>query len=56
MGRVDLCLAPNGTIYVLELNTILGFTGTSLLSKAAAATGYTFEALCDRIVCQATQL
>jgi len=54
MGRVDLRMAPDGTIYVLELNTIPGFTVTSLLPKAAAAAGYTFASLCDRIVRLAT--
>ncbi len=50
MGRVDLRLAPDGTPFVLELNTIPGFTETSLLPKAAAAAGYSFPALCDRIM------
>lgn len=54
MGRVDLRMAPDGILYVLELNTIPGFTETSLLPKAAAAAGYTFAALCDRIVRLAT--
>jgi D-alanine-D-alanine ligase len=51
---VDLRMAPDGAMYVLELNTIPGFTATSLLPKAAAAAGYTFAALCDRIIRLAT--
>ncbi len=54
MGRVDLRLAPDGGMHVLELNTIPGFTETSLLPKAAAAAGYSFAALCDRIIRLAT--
>jgi D-alanine-D-alanine ligase len=50
MGRVDLRLAPDGGMFVLELNTIPGFTETSLLPKAAAAAGYSFARLCDRIL------
>jgi len=50
MGRVDLRMAPDGAMYVLELNTIPGFTETSLLPKAAGVAGYTFAQLCDRII------
>ena len=54
MGRVDLRMAPDGKIYVLELNTVPGFTETSLLPKAAGAAGYSFTQLCDRIIRLAT--
>lgn len=53
LGRVDLRLTEEGEPFVLELNTIPGFTETSLLPKAARATGISFEALCDRIVREA---
>ncbi|MBN2301634.1 MAG: D-alanine--D-alanine ligase [Lentisphaerae bacterium] len=49
-GRVDIRLAENGDLYVLEMNSIPGFTETSLLPKAAAEAGMTFPALCDRIM------
>lgn len=39
---------PN--IYVLEINTIPGMTGTSLLPQAAAAAGIPFPKLLDRII------
>ena len=39
-----------GEPYVLELNSIPGFTETSLLPKAAAAAGIPFPALCARIM------
>jgi D-alanine-D-alanine ligase len=50
MGRVDFRLAADGTPCVLELNSIPGFTETSLLPKAAAAAGISFSGLCDRIM------
>ena len=39
--------------YVLEVNTVPGMTETSLVPKAAAAEGHSFEALCERILLQA---
>ena len=36
LGRVDLRLTPEDELFVLEMNTIPGFTETSLLPKAAA--------------------
>jgi D-alanine-D-alanine ligase len=50
LGRVDLRLSPEGRMYVLELNTIPGFTETSLLPKAAKAAGCGFTNLCERIM------
>ena len=50
LGRVDLRMSPEGRIYVLELNTIPGFTETSLLPKAARAAGYSFAGLCEKIM------
>lgn len=49
-GRVDLMLNTAGQVFVLELNTIPGFTETSLLPKAAAAAGIGFSELCCRIM------
>jgi D-alanine-D-alanine ligase len=49
-GRVDFRMTPEGEPYVLELNTIPGFTSHSLLPKAAAVAGIEFSALCDRIM------
>ena len=53
-GRVDFRLTPGGEAYVLEMNTIPGFTETSLLPKAAAAAGIDFPTLCARIMETAT--
>ena len=50
LGRVDVLLAKDGTPHVLEVNTIPGFTETSLLPKAAKAAGIGFEQLCLRLV------
>jgi D-alanine-D-alanine ligase len=49
-GRVDIRLSKEGLPYVLELNTIPGFTETSLLPKAAQVAGYNFSELCDKIM------
>lgn len=49
-GRVDFRMTPEGEQFVLELNTIPGFTSHSLLPKAAAVAGIEFPALCDRIM------
>ncbi len=49
-GRVDVLLGENSEPYVLEINTIPGFTATSLLPKAAKAAGIDFTQLCLRLV------
>lgn len=48
-SRVDILLAADGSLSVLEINTIPGMTETSLLPKAAAVVGLDFAALCERI-------
>jgi D-alanine-D-alanine ligase len=48
-SRVDFRCAPDGTAYCLEVNTLPGLTGTSLLPQSAAAVGVSFPELCDRI-------
>ena len=49
-ARVDFRVDPDGRPFVLELNSIPGFTETSLLPKAAAAAGIPFPELCGRIL------
>ncbi|MCF7817816.1 MAG: D-alanine--D-alanine ligase [Kiritimatiellales bacterium] len=49
-GRIDFRLTPEGKPYVLELNSIPGFTATSLLPKAAQSAGIGFSELCCRIM------
>lgn len=45
-SRVDLFYSSAGQVYVLEINTIPGFTETSLFPKSAAAIGMSFQDLC----------
>ncbi|HTS17142.1 MAG TPA: D-alanine--D-alanine ligase [Verrucomicrobiae bacterium] len=49
-SRVDFMLSEAGELFVLEVNTIPGFTETSLLPKAARAAGMEFPDLCARLV------
>jgi D-alanine-D-alanine ligase len=49
-SRVDMILNKEDEIYVLEVNTIPGFTERSLLPKAAAAANISFSELCNSIV------
>lgn len=49
-SRVDFMLDKDMSDYILEVNTIPGFTATSLLPKAAAAIGLTLEKLCTVII------
>lgn len=49
-ARIDFILAENKTAYVLEANTIPGFTSHSLLPKAAARINLSMSTLCERIV------
>jgi len=51
MARVDFLLSgETGELYVNEVNTIPGFTETSLVPMAAASTGLDFCALCRDLV------
>ena len=55
LSRTDFILDPGGTAWVLETNTIPGFTSHSLLPKAAVASGVSFAQVCDRLVRLALQ-
>jgi D-alanine-D-alanine ligase len=48
-SRVDFRLGTDGTPYCLEVNTLPGMTGTSLLPQSAQAVGIPFDGLCDEI-------
>ena len=52
-SRADMILSHAQVPVVLEVNTIPGFTPTSLLPKAAAAVGISYEALCEQLVVMA---
>ena len=49
LSRVDVILDEQHQPFVLEINTIPGFTKTSLLPKAAAARGISFPDLCLKL-------
>jgi len=55
-SRVDVLLDSQNRPFVLEANTIPGMTETSLLPKAAAATGISFPELCKTIAELSLQL
>jgi D-alanine-D-alanine ligase len=48
VARVDIMLDRLAQPWVLEVNTIPGFTSHSLVPKAAARWGWSFEELCER--------
>jgi D-alanine-D-alanine ligase len=50
IARVDFILTDDGIGNLLEINTMPGFTATSLLPKAARAAGIDLPALCARLV------
>jgi D-alanine-D-alanine ligase len=50
LSRIDFMLGNDGRAYVLEVNTIPGFTSSSLLPKAALCNGITFNQLCVKLV------
>ncbi len=49
-ARFDYILDEQDTPWCLEANTLPGMTPTSLLPKAAAAVGMTYDELCDRMI------
>ena len=53
VSRIDFRVTPDGRPFVLEINTIPGFTATSLLPKAAGKMGLSFSALCVRLLATA---
>jgi len=50
LSRVDFILDKSFTPYVLEINTIPGFTATSLLPKAAKQAGISFDEVVSHLV------
>ncbi len=50
MARVDLFVRHDGVVLVNELNTIPGFTGTSVYAKLFGATGVSYESLLERLI------
>ena len=54
-SRVDMILTADRGPVLLEINTIPGMTGSSLLPKAAAAAGISFQELCRRMLLSAVE-
>lgn len=50
MSRADTIVEPDGTVWLLEVNTIPGMTSTSLVPDAARAAGIEFPELCRMLV------
>ncbi len=49
-GRVDFRINEDNQPFILEVNTIPGFTATSLVPKAAAQIGIDFPELCRQLI------
>jgi len=49
-SRADILLGEDGGLYLLEVNSIPGFTATSLLPQAARAVGIDFPDLCLKLL------
>jgi len=50
LARVDFFVGDGGALVVNELNTMPGFTPTSMFPRMWAATGLDYPALVDRLV------
>jgi len=49
-ARVDVRLSPDGTPYVLEVNTLPGMTEMSTFPRAAAAAGISYDELVEHLL------
>jgi D-alanine-D-alanine ligase len=50
LARCDFFVEPDGTVLVNEINTMPGFTETSVYAKLLDASGVAYADLCDRLV------
>jgi len=50
LARCDFFVEPDGPVLVNEVNTMPGFTETSVYAKLWAASGLDYPVLCDRLV------
>lgn len=50
LARADFLIDPSGQPWFLEINTMPGFTATSLVPKSARASGLDFAGLCAHLV------
>jgi len=50
LGRCDFFLEPSGEVLVNEINTMPGFTETSVYAKLWEASGISYPDLCNRLI------
>jgi D-alanine-D-alanine ligase len=50
LSRTDFILDENDKLFILEINSMPGFTETSLFPQAAAEIGITFEKLVEHLL------
>ena len=50
LARCDFFVEPDGEVLVNEINTMPGFTETSVYAKLFEASGIAYPDLCDRLV------
>jgi D-alanine-D-alanine ligase len=55
LARCDFFVEPGGAVLVNEINTMPGFTETSVYAKLWQASGLEYPALCDRLVALAIE-
>jgi D-alanine-D-alanine ligase len=55
MARIDFFVRPDGEVVVNEINTIPGFTSTSVYAKLFEAAGMPYEELLDRLIALALE-
>lgn len=55
LARCDFFVEPGGEVLVNEINTMPGFTETSVYAKLLEASGISYPDLCDRLVGLAVQ-
>jgi D-alanine-D-alanine ligase len=55
LARCDFFVEPDGSVLINEINTMPGFTQTSVYAKLWQASGLEYPALCDRLVSLAVE-
>ena len=55
LARVDFFVMPDGSLVINEINTMPGFTPTSMFPRMWAASGLDYPALVDRLIQLALQ-
>ena len=55
MARVDFFVRENGEVVVNEINTIPGFTSTSVYARLFEASGIPYGELLDRLIALALE-